>query len=229
MKTVHGQCIVLNWEDTPDAYHVRGHVTEEEFYADVERATDITRGDFDAGVMHQKWSPVLHAYARWTVGNGWDGPSSFFEDLPVKGKGGCFPVTMIMSDAQWRSIETWRGAKLAKPPTQATNAPTDGESATYHRAVASAAAALASNAADPETRGALLAVATDAKLGCGDSCNPCQHPDPCPPPCPHMHGRCKWPGYREARPCKHCQHEDNLYLASVPQHAPTDGAQDGEG
>ena len=78
MKTVEGEMIHLNWEGSPDAFFVRGHVSPRDFMLELESQevmeTGFSRLKEVEGERNWVWQdaliilgPITHRYARWSM------------------------------------------------------------------------------------------------------------------------------------------------------------------
>lgn len=59
MREKHGEYIFLYWEGGPDAWFVRGHVSDEEFRSVILKEEDVSH-----------YGTITHAYGRWSVDAG---------------------------------------------------------------------------------------------------------------------------------------------------------------
>lgn len=91
----------LVYDGWPDAFYIRGHVTDDEALSILEESEENER--LDMAYVEKDWVKTLYKartasplrqYARWSIEPGPDGSYQTLRDYKVKGRGR-FPVTVI--------------------------------------------------------------------------------------------------------------------------------------
>jgi hypothetical protein len=86
MRHSDGEYIPLNWDGTPDAYYIKGHVSHEEG----------TETLLEEGAIHGDMviGQAQHIYGRWSMQPGEDGNQHFLSEYLTPGRGR-FKITMF--------------------------------------------------------------------------------------------------------------------------------------
>lgn len=93
-KEAVGEIIVLVWEGLPNAFFIKGHVSEAEAMIALNRGVLL--------YQHKRaiLGPIIHNYARWSTEPGPDGNSLTLRSYQEPGRGR-FPVTCF-EVIEWR-------------------------------------------------------------------------------------------------------------------------------
>ena len=88
----NGEYINLVWDGSPDAYYIRGHISEEAALGVLEEQGEMVDGKLENGDAIGK---SRHVYARWSMqGDAPDGCTSVLRDYKEPGRGR-FKVTVL--------------------------------------------------------------------------------------------------------------------------------------
>jgi hypothetical protein len=101
-RQVDGEYIPLLWEGKPDAFFIKGHVSEHDALAELEEQEVLTTGYRDYKQPNLPWvwlraelSHANHCYARWSMEPGPDGYNGQVLRDYKDSKPGRFKVTVF--------------------------------------------------------------------------------------------------------------------------------------